>query len=271
MGYLDDTVAAIVSGAADRFLGTVLQQAAACRDQRLKGAEMALEARRQRKRHIQQYEADVAERTRRRIEIEQQRQNDNLAAISTAEAIKKGGSKGGDSSPNKPTSKKKKKVDPEETQLNGNKKKQKDDDNGDDDEDSYDSIDEEEDYYRDHLDINDGGYHSDNVDDEEDDEVLILRDIARPLQAWNFHLNGKLGLDPTTEAMDHDDDDEVDMSDDEKEEDAAESALLQEGEEGDQDSTVSSMKDAGTDSKVSKSHIDEAKPRKSTEPPSPPN
>jgi hypothetical protein len=74
VGYLDDTVAAVVSASADRFLATVLHQAAACRDQRLKGAELAQEAARHRKRHMQHYEADSDDRQRRKEEKEKKRE-----------------------------------------------------------------------------------------------------------------------------------------------------------------------------------------------------
>jgi len=206
VGYLDDTVAAVASAAGDRFLATVLQQAVACRDVRLKGAEMAREATRHRKRHIQQYEADANERQRRKLEKEEKREKANLAAIEAAENLKKRGvsplpSKDGESVASK--SKKKKKTDDLSTNGSSRLKHLKDDDEA-----SYDSIDEEEEYYREYYGDNDMNV---DEDEEDDDEMLILRDLARPLEAWGYHVTGKEGMDPTTQ--DSEVEDENDLSD----------------------------------------------------------
>jgi hypothetical protein len=193
VGYLDDTVAAVVSGAADRFLATVLQQANACCEERLKGVEIAREAKRRRRRHMQQYEADVAERTRIKAEREEKRERDNLAALRAADALKtKPSGSLAAQDDDGINSKNKKKAD--ELQMNGNKRKE----NGADDDDqaSYDSIDEEEEYYQERY--NDEAM-PDTSDDEEDEKILILRDIARPLMAWDFHIDGKIGMEPLTE------------------------------------------------------------------------
>lgn len=192
VGYLDDTVAAIASASADRFLATVLQQAVACRDRRLEGAEMAREAARQRKRHMQQYQSDTDDRKRRKVERETARENTHFDAIAAAEALKKGGGAAKDCD-DKKNKKKKKKVtvaDSDEPGANGKKPEIPKGDGSDDE--SYDSIDEEEDYYQEQL----GEVHGKILgEDEEDDEVLILRDLVRPLEAWKFHVTGKLGLE----------------------------------------------------------------------------
>lgn len=209
VGYLDDTVAAVISASADRFLATVLHQAAACRDQRLKGAELAKEAARHRKRHVQQYEADSDDRQRRKDEKLAKREKANLAAIEAAEVLRKSGKTPGKAVEGTPKSKKKKKAAADDSLANGRKPKQKQGEDDDDDDASYDSVDEEEDYYR--------NYYGDKVgsledEEEEDDEMLILRDVARPLEAWDFHLTGKEGMyqrpaDPEDESNLSDEDD----------------------------------------------------------------
>jgi hypothetical protein len=196
VGYLDNTVAATVSAAADRFLATVLQQSVACRDQRLKGIEMAREATRRRKRHIQHYQADTDDRRRRKIMQAKARESANLAAIAAAEAL---GSKTAASATNtnaastptnnsEPKSKRKKKA--EEIILNGNvpvglPKEEEDDDE------SFDSIDEEEEYYQGFCGSDIGAL---DYEGDVDDEKLILKDLIRPLEAWGVHVRGKMSL-----------------------------------------------------------------------------
>ena len=234
VGYLDDTVAAIASASADRFLATVLHQAVACRDQRLKGIEMARESKRHRKRHIEQYEADTDDRRRRKQERAQQREKANLAAIAAADSLKKGGNaaskKGADGTTKTKKTKKKKDAAADDKVLNGNKKsaslKKPDED---DDEESYDSLDEEEEFYQKYY-----GDPGDSDDSDEEDETLRLADIERPLEAWDFHITGKLGLD-SAEAESEDEE-----SDDEKEEDD------QAEENGEEDGYIT-MKDANTE------------------------
>lgn len=229
VGYLDDTVAAVVSASADRFLATVLQQAVACRDQRLKGAAMAKEAAKHRKRHIQHYEEDMDDRKRRKIAIERAHESVSLNTIAIAEAHKKGGGAAGaaataaskkaeaaaaTAAAGKKSNKKRKKVivppkkeedaavspatsdKAEETKLKLLEEEE---------EEEYDSIDEEEEYYqeqavdvvrgRSSINRYDTGEENDAADeeddDEEEDETLLLRDIVRPLEAWDFHLTGK--------------------------------------------------------------------------------
>lgn len=89
VGYLDDTVASVVSASADRFLATVLQQSIACRDQRLKGAAMAREAAKQRKRHMERYEEDICDRKRRKDDIAKAREAIAVHTIAAAEVLKK--------------------------------------------------------------------------------------------------------------------------------------------------------------------------------------
>jgi len=217
VGYLDDAVAAVASASADRFLATVLHQAVACRDQRLKGAEMANAARRQRKRHMEQYEADTDDRRRRKEAAEKQREKANLAVISAADALKKGGSAASKKEPDGATKgNKTKKLTPagDATKINGTKKAAAKPPSRDNDEESYDSIDEEEEFYQNYY-----GDPGDSDDSDEEDETLRLIDLKRPLEAWDFHITGKLGLDATeAEKEDDESDDDDDQSDDNLEE-----------------------------------------------------
>jgi hypothetical protein len=232
VGYLDDTVAAVVSASADRFLATVLHQAAACRDQRLKGAELAKEASRHRKRHVAQYEADTEDRARRKGEKARKRERSNLAAIEAGDVLKKSGKTPAKEGESTPTKSKKKKKTTDDIAANGRKPKQKDD--VDDDDTSYDSVDEEEEYYRNYY-GNPVGEMEDGDDEEEDDEMLILRDVARPLEAWDFHLTGKEGMYQRPEESDDDngadlpDEDDNDIDDLLELEAAENEALAQKG------------------------------------------
>lgn len=207
VGYLDDTVGAIASAAADRFLATVLQQGLACRDQRLKGLELAKEAAQQRQRHQEVYLADADERRRRKVERQQRREKANLAAVEAAEALKKAPMPAAAEAEDAP---KKKKKAAASAAVNGSKRKRSERD--DDDDESYDSIDEEEEYYREYY-----GDPALKVDDDEEDEedMLILRDLARPLQAWDFCVLGKEGMDPTEpEEQESEEEDDDDMDED---------------------------------------------------------
>lgn len=207
VGYLDPTVGAVISASADRFLATVLQQAIACRDQRLKGAEMARQAARQRKRHIQNYEADMDDRKRRRQEVENSQERAHLQLIAKAESLKKGGG----SSKDDDDKKKKKKKTPEDSTVddNGNKGGNSKGDLEDDHDESYDSIDEEEDYYQQKLGDVENPHEED--DEDEEDDTLLLRDLVRPLEAWDFHLTGKEAL----EDEESDEEEEEGLEDDE--------------------------------------------------------
>lgn len=227
VGYLDDTVGAIASAAADRFIATVLQQAIACRDQRLKGVEEAKEAAKHRKRHLEHYQADQDDRERRKTEILLQRGKNNLAVIEAAETLKKekaAAAAAGPSEDGDVKTKKKKSA----AALNGANKRKRSEEDGD-EEASYDSIDEEEEYYQEYY-----GNDVPNVDDEDDeDDMIILRDIVQPLEAWDFYLAGKEGLEPTqpengdadVDDMDVDDDDDLAPLEDPLENAVSESAM----------------------------------------------
>mmetsp|Transcript_21941 Transcript_21941/g.54303 ORF Transcript_21941/g.54303 Transcript_21941/m.54303 type:complete len:414 (+) Transcript_21941:410-1651(+) len=217
VGYLDETVASVVSASADRFLATVLQQSIACRDQRLKGAAMTREAAKQRKRHLDDYDADNDDRKRRKESIVKAREDIALITIEQGEPPKKGAAASG-KSPTGTTKKgtKKKKgsrkaaaeaptgpqaIDPKMIELAREAS-----------EDEYDSIDEEEEYYQENVEVatrekirlkksgdNDYDEEDEDVEEDEDDETLLLRDIVRPLEAWNFHLNGKVAIETDDE------------------------------------------------------------------------
>eukprot|EP00531_Pseudo-nitzschia_arenysensis_P020579 CAMPEP_0116124870 /NCGR_PEP_ID=MMETSP0329-20121206/5512_1 /TAXON_ID=697910 /ORGANISM="Pseudo-nitzschia arenysensis, Strain B593" /LENGTH=415 /DNA_ID=CAMNT_0003618881 /DNA_START=428 /DNA_END=1675 /DNA_ORIENTATION=- len=215
VGYLDETVASVVSASADRFLATVLQQSIACRDQRLHGAAMTREAAKQRKRHLDDYDADNEDRKRRKDSIIKAREDIAKFTIEAAEPPKKGAAASGKSTATTKKTKKKKatkkqaaeaptgpkKIDPAMEKLAMETS-----------EDEYDSIDEEEEYYQENVvvatrektrlkksgDIDDEDEDEDEDSDEEDDTIL-LRDIVRPLEAWNFHLNGKVAIETDDE------------------------------------------------------------------------
>jgi len=194
---------------------------------------MTREGAKQLKRHIEGYDADNDDRKRRKEAILKAREDIALITIAEADAIKKGsgGIGGGGSKSNsasggatdkKPTKKKKKgtktepakpapasgpgKLDPAMESLAMEES-----------EEEYDSIDEEEEYYQENvvgvtrerirLKKTGGSQDEDDEEDEEnedeDDDTLLLRDIVRPLEAWNFHLNGKEAIE-----TDDDNDDE---------------------------------------------------------------
>jgi hypothetical protein len=196
-GYLDGSVAAVASASADLFLATVLQQAVACRDQRLKGTEVARQVARKRKRHQTQYREHIDDRRRRKEEREAIREEMNVAAIEAAEALnqkmpaslpRSDDGDGPDAPDNAGMPRKKKKA--SDLMANGVKFKVSD---LSDEETSYDSIDEEEAYYQEYY-KNDASGDLDSDDEGDDDDVMILRDLTRPLEAWHFHLDGKLSV-----------------------------------------------------------------------------
>lgn len=244
--YRDPAIACIISGAADRFLSTVLQQATACRDQRLKGVQLAKDAARQRKRHKEQYELDIQERKRRRQDQLKKREDGYLATIEAASgAMPKpppsaGGGKDNSDAPTKKTSKKKAAAaDAASASVSANgKKRTASDDEDDVDEEMYDSLDEEEEYYQKFY--GDDSHHADEDSDEEEEEendMLILRDLARPLEGWDFYVTGKEGMDPNLqhEAVDEvgwNDDGESDMDLNDNAGDAAEGAGIHNSESG---------------------------------------
>eukprot|EP00934_Nitzschia_sp_Nitz4_P002563 Nitzschia sp. Nitz4//scaffold17_size182527//13412//14443//NITZ4_001828-RA/size182527-processed-gene-0.2-mRNA-1//1//CDS//3329539262//2553//frame0 len=209
VGYLDDTVASAISASADRFLATILQQAVVCRDQRLKGAEMTRAAAKHRKRHIQEHQADTDDRKRRRDQLEQAREQSHLKAIAAADAMKK--SSGSAKKPDD-KKKKKKKVEIETPDKPGDSTKAAIDLAEESDE-SYDSIDEEEEYYQEKL----GDVRLPKGEDDEEDDTLLLRDLVKPLEAWDFSLTGK-------EALEDEDSDSDDESHEREEEEKAEAS-----------------------------------------------
>lgn len=237
VGYLDDTVAAVISASADRFLATVLQQAVACRDQRLKGAEMARDAARHRKRHMQHYKADSDDRRRRRVEQEESRENIHLKTIAAAESLKKGG--GASKATDDKKKKKKKKEDDEPVVTNGGNHTTTVELPEEDDDESYDSIDEEEEYYQEKG----GDIHmSQQNEEEEDDDTLLLKDLVRPLEAWDFHVTGKEALegydnDATDEDVDGEDEDGIDVSGAQSEDDGNDDGMSVGGSESQKQSS----------------------------------
>jgi hypothetical protein len=239
VGYLDDTVAAAVSASADRFLATLLQQAVACRDQRLKGAEMAREAARHRKRHMQHYEADTDNRKRRREQLEDEREKEHLTIVQVAESLKKGGA-----SKNEDEKKKTKKKKQDDDGTNGSTSNNAQDQH---DDDSYDSIDEEEEYYQEKL----GDIPAlKKNEDEEDDDVLLLKDLVRPLEAWDFHIDGKEALEAQEEESEEEDD-----GDNGDEEDPADASVAQ-TEDNDEDDDTASNADTPKKEKSAKNGSD---------------
>lgn len=252
VGYLDDTVASAVSASADRFLATVLQQAIACRDQRLKGAEMAREAARHRKRHMQHFEADTDNRKRRRQQLEEERESEHLNTVQVAESLKKGGTLKNDDDKKKPKKKKK-----DDDGANGTMSDDEPDEEADD---AYDSIDEEEEYYQEKL--GDIPVPRKNEDEEEDD-VLLLKDLVRPLEAWDFHLDGK----ETLEVHDQESDDE-EVGEGEEEEEAADTSVAQ-TEDIDDDDDAASNADTPKKEKPAKNGGDGESKTKSAPSPQP--
>ena len=228
VGYLDGTVAAVVSAAADRFLATVLQQTMACRNERLKGAELLRGAERTRQRHWEQYEADVEYRRKRKLEIQEKQTQICHNAIKAAESLKKfppanSASATAAEAETTPSKKKKKKSDDTSASgaagANGSRLKLPKD-GEDDDEASVNSLDEEEAYHRDYFgDVASSGKRNNDNDEDDDDEddMVILRDLARPLEAWDFHVTGKYGMlpaiDRTVDSEDESDEEEDDEAD----------------------------------------------------------
>jgi hypothetical protein len=162
---------------------------------------------------MEDYEADNHDRKRRKESIIEAREDIAKITIEAAEAIKRGGSTSSFSVTEKKTTKKKKgsrkvvtssvpsgprEVDPAMEALAREES-----------EEEYDSIDEEEEYYqenvvgvtRERISLKKTGGNEDEEDgedeeeDDEDDDTLLLRDIVRPLEAWNFHLNGKEAIE----------------------------------------------------------------------------
>ena len=50
-------------------------------------------------------------------------------------------------------------------------------------------------------------------EDKDDDDILLLKDIVRPLEAWDFHINGKEALEANeAESKDKEEEDAADAS-----------------------------------------------------------
>lgn len=208
VGYLDSTVGAVASAMADRFLATILQQSKACRDQRLKGAELSREASRHRWRHRNLYENDVRDRHRRRHEKEIRREKVNLSRIQAAESIRTTGLSKEIAKDVDTKSKKKSKILIHEDvakSSNGSKSKNKDSkvDYYSDDDKSFDSIDEEAAYYQQFFEQY-GRDRESEADDEDDNEMIILHDLERPLESWDLTIRGKDLFIPGVEAISKD-------------------------------------------------------------------
>lgn len=238
VGYLDPTVEAIASASADRFLATVLQQAVACRDQRLSGEAARKEHETHLFRHLSHVSSEQAERKRKREEGEERRVSELEQQLAGEAANRKMGS---------PQAKKKKTTGAAATasgssgNANSNKTKGKkdsaksaDDDDDEDADEAYDSLDEEETYYQEKM-----GHSLENLpvphkkkggDEEDLDETLRLTDIVRPLEAWNFHVTGKLD-----KMEDSEPENDIDDSEDEKIEDEAANVDDEDDDEEDED------------------------------------
>ena len=188
VGYLDETVAMLTAAAADRFLATVLQQGVACRDRRVAGRELSNEQSARRRKHVSLYQQDSDYRKRRKLERTSQKLQANVAAVAAARDLSHKAS----TAENKANASKKKntkKNEPVEEETNG--MKVNDETIGDEEVLDEDSLDDEERYYEDYY----GEFPEVDDDDEaEEDCMLLLRDLQRPLEAWHFKLTGKVGL-----------------------------------------------------------------------------
>ncbi len=256
VGYLDEAVASVVSASADRFLATVLQQSIACRDLRLKGAAMSREAAKQRKRHMDDYDADADDRKRRKDSIIKAREDIAKFTIEAAEPTKKVAATA--SAAGKNTTKKKrvtkkqaaasKTIDPAMEKLAMEAS-----------EDEYDSIDEEEEYYQENVDVatrertklkksgvNNDEEEEEDEDSDDEDDTLLLRDIVRPLEAWNFHLNGKIAIETDYENDEFEETEEAEDDANSKADQSVSSAHKEQQAE-DKDNEVSSTTVKGTD------------------------
>lgn len=282
-GYYDGTVAAITSAAADRFLATVLQQAVACRDQRLKGAVVSRQSARKRIRHRRQYQEITDDRRRRKDERAALREEINLAAIAAEDALKQKSSSAagkigdataedGAAAAGSPPKSKKKKKGADAAPLNGNKKRASD---LSEDEASYDSIDEEEEYYSQFY-SDDEGNDSAESEDDEDDEMMILRDMVRPLEAWDFHMSGKMDMnwdtlhDKREGSRDDQSSEEEDLDDDfieESNNEALPGDIVENGVNGDTTTKPTAIKKSPSKSPDEK----KSQARKSSDSPSPGN
>ena len=199
VNYMDENVSAIMSGAADRFLATVLQQSMICRDRRLQGEEMAKKEKRELNKLKRKRMYEMKARKRKRDALEKELE----IAIKTPASSSNTNEKG------KKNTTKKNTASSVTAKLINNVEKALEDDEG------NDPINEEMDYYENYLNSNGNGDstertvgNDDNGDDQSidndddgdsDDEdenklTLQLRDVVRPLEAWGVSLTGKIGL-----------------------------------------------------------------------------
>lgn len=206
VNYMDESVPAIMSAAADQFLATVLQQSMICRDRRLQGEEIAKKEKRALNKLKKRRKQELKQKQQKRLKLEQDLENAlQKSNINGTGKMKKG-----------PSSVSNKLIQDVERAI--------------DEDEVNDRIDEEWDYYEKYTrngdDSNDGddqGIEDDVSDDDENDDddedenkfTLQLRDVVRPLEAWNVCCSGKIGL--SIQTMDQDDEkkeNETDEDDD---------------------------------------------------------
>ena len=263
-GYLDETVAAVASGTADRFLATVLQQGVTCRDRRLKGEDLAKRDRMVRRAERKRQRKEMEGRRRKKAKKWNTKREKAMAAVGAEmrEAAEAASKKGGRKSPvpESPNSKK--------SGASKYKMPNVPDYNGDAD---HDSVDEEEEFYHDYYgkggkngsynegDSDDGSDEDDDedydeydYDDDEEDEsryTLLLRDLVRPLGAWNMSIAGKLGLgavELVSEESKVGEDDAGDVKDEEDDDAEEEDDAAPTGEDEDADMKEADGEDSGT-------------------------
>ena len=201
VNYMDENVSAIMSGAADRFLATVLQQAMICRDRRLQGEEMAKKEMRELNKLKRRRRYEMKARKRKRDALEKELEIAIKTPASSSNITEKG----------RKNTAKKTTTSSVTAKLINDVEKVLDDDQ------ENDSINEEMDYYENYVKSNGNGDstgktvgNDDNgddqsIDDDDDDDgdsddedenklTLQLRDVVRPLEAWGVSLTGKIGL-----------------------------------------------------------------------------
>jgi hypothetical protein len=194
VNYMDENVTSLLSGAADRFLATILQQSLICRDRRLLGEEMAKKERKSihkmKKRRRDERKREEAKKQKLEKELETAIQKSTTTTTGKKNTVKKNNSSSAVTS---------ELIHDVEKAFGG------DEDN------NY--RDEEMEYYDKNLNLDDkdeGGANEQAIDDdtsdedendEDDDdefkETLQLRDVVRPLDAWGISLTGKIGLTAT--------------------------------------------------------------------------
>jgi len=218
-GYLDETVPAIVSGAADRFLATVLHQSIVCQNRRLTGERLMRREKLERMKCRKRRMAECRARKRRKEKLE----NALEKRVMLKGSVERGGGFG--------VTRGKSRKDGSSVGNGKNKGSNKANAGGDaalantvgdallmktDFTSETDSLNEEESYYESNYKDNNSGsphdesesgsdwsYKEEELDDDEDlDEVLQLRDCVQPLEAWGMSLTGKLGLNTIAEPDD---------------------------------------------------------------------